>query len=60
MGQLDHVLRAGHEGVVDGVAHQHAAHRRGAVGDALGEGQHVRQHAVAFGGKGKAEPADSR
>ena len=42
---------------MDGVAHQHAAHRRCAIGDALGEGQHVRQHAVAFGGEGEAEPA---
>ena len=57
--QFHHVLGAGHEGVVDGVAHQHAAHRRRAVGDALGEGDHVRQHAVAFGGEGVAEPAEA-
>ena len=57
VGQFDDMLRAGHEGVVDGVAHQHAAHRRRTIGDALGEGQHVRQHAVTLGGKGKAEPA---
>jgi len=55
--QFHGVFRAAHESVVDGVAHQHAAHRCGTVGDALGEGQHVRHHAVAFGGKGKAKPA---
>ena len=52
-------LRAGHEGVVDGVAHQHAAHRRRAVGDALCEGDHVRQHAVALGGERVAETAEA-
>src|SRR5882762_3498136 len=57
MGQFDDVLRAAHEGVMNGVAHQHAAHRRGAIGDALGEGQHVRQHAIALGREGIAEPA---
>ena len=57
VGQFDDVLRAAHEGVVDGVADHHAAHRRRAVGDALGKGDHVRQHAVTFGGKGIAEPA---
>ena len=32
VGQLHDVLRAAHEGVVDGVAHHHAAHRGRAVG----------------------------
>ena len=57
MGQFDRMFRAAHESVMDGVAHQHAAHRSGAVGDALGEGQHVGHHAITFGGKGEAEPA---
>ena len=57
VGELNGVFRAGHEGVVDGVAHDHAAHRRRTIGDALGEGEHVRQHAVTLGGEGKAEPA---
>ena len=34
--QLDHVLRAVHERVVDFVTHEHGAHRHDAVGQALG------------------------
>ncbi len=41
------------------LAHQHAAHRHRARGHALGEGDHVRHHAVAFGGEGMAEPAEA-
>ena len=44
---------------MDAVAHQHAAERRGAVGHALGEADHVGDDAVALGGKGVAEPAEA-
>ena len=57
--ELDDVLRPVHEGVVDAVAHDHAAHRHAAGGDALGEGDHVGHDAVALGGKGMAEPAEA-
>src|SRR5262245_43895137 len=36
--ELNHVLGAGHEGIVDLLRHHHARHRHGGVGDALGEG----------------------
>ena len=57
--QLDDVLRAVHEGVVDAFVRDHAAHRRRAVGDALGERDHVRRHAVALGREGVAETAEA-
>ena len=57
--QLDHVLRPLHEGVVDALARQHAAHRHGAGGDALGEGDEVGRDAVAFGGKRIAHAAEA-
>ena len=41
------------------LAHDHAAHRHRARGDALGEGDHVGHHAVALGGEGVAEPAEA-
>src|SRR5215471_21690411 len=59
--QLDDVLGTLHEGVVDALAHNHAAHGHGTRGDALCEGNHVRQNAVTFGGKRSpktAEPGD--
>ena len=40
--QLDHMVGALHERVVDALAAHDAAHRHGAGGDALGEGDHVR------------------
>ena len=57
--QLDHVLGALHEGVVEALAHQHAAHRHGAGIHALGEGDHVGNDAVALGGEGGAEAAEA-
>ena len=39
--------------------HDHAAHRHGARGHALGEGDHVGDDAVALGGEGVAEPAEA-
>jgi len=55
--QFDDVLGAFHECVVDMFAHQHAAHRHRARGDALGEGDHVGNDAVALGGEGIAHAA---
>ena len=41
------------------LAHDHAAHRHGARGDALGEGDHVGDDAVALGREGVAETAEA-
>ena len=41
------------------LAHDHAAHRHRARGDALGEGDHVGHDAVALGREGVAEPAEA-
>ena len=57
--QLDHVLGPVHEGIVEALAHQHAAHGHGAGIHALGEGDHVRDDAVALGGEGGAEAAEA-
>jgi hypothetical protein len=57
--QLDGVLGAVHEGVVDALARDDPAHRDGAGGDALGEAEKVRRHAIALGGKGVAEAAEA-
>ena len=57
--QLDDVLGPVHEGVVDALARDHAAHRHGAGGDALGEAEQVGDHAIALGGKGVAEAAEA-
>ena len=40
-------------------AHEHAAHRHGAVGHALGEGDHVGHDAERLGGERRAEPAEA-
>ena len=58
--QLDHVLGPAHEGVVDRLARDHAAHRHRARGDSLGEGDHVGHDAVAFGREGVARAGRSR
>src|SRR5205814_9499771 len=57
--ELRDVLGPAHERVVDRLARDHAAHRHGAGGDALGKGDQVGRHAVALGGKGVAEPAET-
>ncbi len=57
--QLDRVLRPLHERVVDVLAHDDAAHRHRAGSDALGEGDHVGDDAVALGGEGEAEAAEA-
>ena len=57
--ELHDMLRPVHEGVVDALAADHAAHRHDAGGHALGEGDHVGDDAVALGGEGVAEPAEA-
>ena len=57
--QLDRVLGAVHERIVDRLPHDHAAHRHRARGDALGERDHVGDDAVALGGEGEAEPPEA-
>ncbi len=59
MEQLDQVLGPCHVRLVDALAHHHARHRHRAVGDALGEGDHVGDDAVALGGEGVAEAAEA-
>ncbi len=59
MEQLDDVLRPGHEGLVNRRAHDSAAHRHGAGGDALGESDDVGNHAIAFRRKREAEPSEA-
>ena len=57
--QFDDMLGAAHERVIDAVARDDAAHRHRARGDAFGEADHVRRHAIALGGEGVAEPAEA-
>ena len=57
--QLDHVLRTGHEGVVDFLLHEHRAHRDDAVGDALGGGDDVGRDAEIVRGERRAETAEA-
>ncbi len=57
--QLDDVFGPAHEGVVDALAHQHAAHRHRARRDALGKRDHVGDDAIALGGEGIAEAAEA-
>ena len=59
MEQLDHVIGAVHELVVDALAHQAAAHRHGARGDALGEGQDIRRDTEALRGEGMAQAPEA-
>ena len=53
-------LRALHEGLVDGLAHEHGAHRHAAVGQPLGERDHVGRNAKLLGGKCRAGAAEAR
>src|SRR6185503_20336285 len=57
--EIDGVGRLGLEGLIERVLDDDAAHRHGAVGDALGEGDHVRDNAIALSGKGIAEAAEA-
>ena len=57
--QLDDVLGAVHERVVDRIAHDHAGHRHGTGGDAFGKRDHVGLDAVTLGRERKTEPAEA-
>ena len=48
-----------HESLMDFPFHQDTAHRHRAGGNALGEGDHVRDHAITFGGEGMSQPSES-
>ena len=57
--ELDQVLRAGHESVVDLLADDHAAERDRGVVHPLGEDDHVGHHAEALGGERRAHAAEA-
>ncbi len=59
MEQVDRALRSLHQAVEHGLAHEHAAHRHGRVGDALGDGHQVGDHAELLGGEAGAEAAEA-
>ena len=59
MEQLDRMFRPLHEGVVDMLAHQHAAHRDRARRHALGEGDHVRHDPITLRREGVAEAPEA-
>ncbi len=58
--QLDHVLGASHEGLVDALGRHDARHRHRRVGDALGEGDHVGLDVIPLGGEAGAEASEAR
>src|SRR5665213_141445 len=58
--QFDLVIRAAaHECVVDLAGYDRAANRHGAIRNALREGDDIRRHAIARGGKGVAQPSEA-
>src|SRR4029078_4274780 len=57
--ELDHVLGPAHEGFLNSLAHDHAAHRHRAVGDALRKGDDIGNDAVALGREWEAEAAEA-
>ena len=59
VGELDEMLGAVHEGVVDLLLHEDRAHRDGAVGDALGGEHDIRRDAEIVDGEGRAEAAEA-
>ena len=56
--EIDGLLRAAHEGVVDLRLHEHRAHRNGAVGDALRRGDDVGRDVEIVGAERRAEAAE--
>ena len=58
-GVIGRVAVCAHHGVVDAVGADHAAHGHDAVGDALGEVQHVGLHAVEIGAEAGAQTAEA-
>ena len=60
MEQLDHACRCVIDyGFVNIATHDNRTHRHGAVGQALGDNHHVRDHADRFGGKAGAGAAET-
>jgi hypothetical protein len=57
--ELDQMLWALHQGVVDHLSHEHGAHRDDARSNALGDGHEVRRHAEEIGFEGRPEPAEA-
>ena len=57
MEEIDDLLGAGHEGVVDLGFHEHRAHRDGAVGDAFCRSDDIRRDAEIVGAEWCAETA---
>ena len=55
--QLDHMLGAVHEGVMDLLGGQHRPHRDHAIGQPLGAGDHVGHDVEIIGGKRRAQTA---
>ena len=57
--ELDHMLGAGHERVMQSGGGQHRAHRDHTVGQALGAGDHVGQHVEMLSGEWAAKAAEA-
>ena len=57
--QVDRVLRTVHQPVEHVLAHEHAAHRHGRVGNALGHRHQIGDHAEFLGSKAGAEAAEA-
>src|SRR3990170_3888874 len=57
--EFDRRVRAAHEGLVNLLAQEHATHRYHAIGNALGEGNHVRYYAKAFGSEVSAHSSEA-
>ncbi len=58
--QLDHVVGALHDRVMDLLLHEHRAHRDDAVGQTLGRRDDVGRHAESLGAESFADPAEGR
>src|SRR5258706_11790397 len=59
MENIDGMVRVRLKRFVDFLLDEHAAHWHRAVGDTLGEGDHVGGDAVTLGGKAVAEPPEA-
>ena len=57
--EIDAVARSLHEGIVDPLLHDHPAHRHGAAGNALGEGDEIGRDAEILARKRLAQAAEA-
>ena len=57
--QLDGMVRALHEGIIDALPRDHTTHRHGAGIHRLGKADHVRCHAKALGSKSMAKTTEA-